>query len=563
MGEGMDGIIKQVMKVVTGSTLTSFDEHCRSLDNTQSKFLRRLVGQNRNSAFGRDYDFASIKTLSDFQRAVPINTYEALQPYIDRALNGEPSQLTTEKPVLFATTSGTTGASKYIPVTPTSKASKSKLMRVWLGALFRDHPATLDGKILAVVSPEVEGNSPGGTPYGAESGHGYRAMSPAVKAQYSSPYEVALIEDYEARYYALVRIACGQALSLLFAVNPSTALLLAQKVGEHTAEIIKDVRDGTLSSSFNIAPEIRQVIEPLLAPDPQRATELEAAAFRGGGRLLPRTVWPELACIACWKGGTVGMYLDRFKDYFDPATPVRDIGYFASEVRGSVVLSDEGSAGVLSVTENLFEFAPADGVAKPAGDDLLLPHQLEEGGQYFIYVTTLAGLYRYEMNDLMEVTGFHGETPVLRFLHKGKGMVSFTGEKLSETQVIEAVERALPDRRGAYEFIAAVGEVPDERPRYAFLIEFDAPVGEDEGHRMLRGIEDALCDVNVEYAAKRKSLRIEPPVLRTIRAGEFSDYRRREVEKGRKDGQFKTLRLTADAAFGNEFEFDREIALPD
>ncbi len=559
----MDGVLKQIMKMVTGSTLRSFDDHCQSLGDTQSWVLRRLVGPNKNSAFGRDHGFASIKTISDFQRAVPVCSYEDLQPYIDRSLNGEPNQLTAEKPLMFATTSGTTGASKYIPVTRTSKASKSKLMRVWLGALFKDHPATLEGKILAVVSPEVESYSAGGIPCGAESGHGYRAMSPAVKAQYSAPYEVAMIEDYEARYYALVRIACGQSLGLLFAVNPSTALLLAQKMGAHTAAIIKDVRDGTLSSDFDIAPEIRPVIEPLLAPDPQRATELEAAAYRGGGQLLPRTVWPELACIASWKGGTVGMYLDRFGDYFDPATPVRDIGYFASEVRGSVVLTDEGSSGVLSVTENLFEFAPANGTAKPSGDELLLPHQLEQGGQYFIYVTTLAGLYRYEMNDLMEVTGFYGQTPILRFLHKGKGMVSFTGEKLSESQVITAVDRALADRRGAFEFIAAVGEVPEERPRYAFLIEFDELPGDDEARSMLRGIEDALCEVNVEYAAKRKSLRIDEPVLRTIRQGEFNDYRRREVEKGRKDGQFKTLRLTTDTAFADEFEVDGEVALQD
>ena len=78
---------------------------------------------------------------------------------------------------------------------------------------------------------------------------------------------------------------------------------------------------------------------------------------------------------------------------------------------------------------------------------------------------------------------------------------------------------------------------------------------------MLRGIEDALCELNMEYAAKRKSLRIDPPVLRRIRSGAFDNYRRREVEKGRKDGQFKTLRLTMDTAFADEFEFEGEIAL--
>jgi hypothetical protein len=559
----MQGVVKQIMRIATGSTLSSFDEQCRALGDTQAKVLRRLMNRNKGTAFGRAHGFGAIKTMAEFQRAVPVCAYDDLRPYIERSLNGELNQLTSETPVMFATTSGTTGTPKYIPVTPNSKASKSKLMRVWMGALFRDHSGALDGKILGVVSPEVESYSPAGIPCGAESGHGYRAMSPAVRAQYTAAYEVCEIKDYESRYYTLVRTACGEVVSLLYACNPSTVLLLAQKMGTYTEQIIKDVRDGTLSTEFDIAPEIRQVIEPTLKPDPQRATLLEAAAYRGDGKLLPRTVWPELACIACWKGGTVGMYLDRFGDYFDAATPVRDIGYFASEIRGSVVLSDEDSSGALSVTENLFEFAPANGTGKPLGDELLLPHQLELGGQYFIYVTTPAGLYRYEMNDLMEVTGFHGQTPMMRFLQKGKGMVSFTGEKLSESQVITAVERGLADRRGGFDFITALGEVPDETPRYAFLVEFDEPLGDEDGRRLLGNIEDALCELNGEYATKRQSLRIGAPVLRRIRSGAFNDYRRREVENGRLDGQFKTLRLTTDTAFADEFEIEGEVGLPD
>jgi hypothetical protein len=320
------------------------------------------------------------------------------------------------------------------------------------------------------------------------------------------------------------------------------------------------VRDGTLSTAFGIQPEIRAVLEGVLQPDPQRATELESAAYRGDGVLLPRHVWPDMACINCWKGGTVGMYLDRFDDYFMPGLLVRDVGYFASEVRGSVVISDESSAGVLSITENFMEFSPADGNGTPQADQLLLADQLEAGQQYFIYVTTKGGLYRYDMNDIIEVTGFHGQTPIIRFVQKGKGMVSFTGEKLSESQVIAAVDKALVERKGAYEFITAVGEVPGDKPRYAFLVECDQPVSGAQGPAMLGSIEHALKAQNAEYASKRDSLRIESPVLRIIKTGAFEAYRRREVDKGRKDGQFKTLRLTTDTSFADEFEVAQEFS---
>jgi len=47
--------------------------------------------------------------------------------------------------------------------------SKSYLMRIWLAAMERDH-RLFDGRILTMVSPEVESYAPCGTPCGAESG---------------------------------------------------------------------------------------------------------------------------------------------------------------------------------------------------------------------------------------------------------------------------------------------------------------------------------------------------------------------------------------------------------
>ena len=78
---------------------------------------------------------------------------------------------------------------------------------------------------------------------------------------------------------------------------------------------------------------------------------------------------------------------------------------------------------------------------------------------------------------------------------------------------------------------------------------------------LLRQIEAAMRQENMEYASKRDSYRLLPPVLRAIRAGEFEQYRKREVAKGRKDGQFKIIRLTTDVSFGKEFEAVADFAL--
>lgn len=556
-------LLDLVIRAVGAETLFRFNGHCGSPRKSQENLLRHILKLNEKSAYGRKHDFSSIHSLAEYQKSIPINSYSDLSPYIERSLNGVPSQLTEQTPILFATTSGTTGKSKFIPVTPQSKKIKSRLTRTWVAGIHRDYPDIFKGQILSVVSPEVESHAPCGIPCGAESGQGYRDMPPALKKHYSQPYEVYTIKDYDSKYYTMLRIAAGQSISFMVACNPSTILVMAQRLGTNSEEIIKDVQDGTLSQGIEISDDIRAVVEKQLQPDPDRARYLEEAAAENGGVLLPLHVWPELQLIGCWKGGSVSLYLSHFDKYFRPGLPVRDMGWLASEVRGSVPLSDAGDDGPLAIDTNVYEFFPVDDPGVPAGDNLLTVDQLEKGKRYFVYVTTYAGLYRYDMNDILEVTGFHKETPLVRFVQKGKGVVSFTGEKLYEDQVFTAVDQALGEHnyRGRHEFITALGEMREDRPRYVFLVEFDEVIDREEARMLIAAIEKAVCQQNMEYDSKRNSHRIGPPVLRVIKPGEFVSYRERQVNKGKMDGQFKRLRLTKDAAFADEFESVFEVEL--
>ena len=79
------------------------------------------------------------------------------------------------------------------------------------------------------------------------------------------------------------------------------------------------------------------------------------------------------------------MYVDKFDEYYRSDIPVRDIGYFASEHRGSVPLTDDGSSGVLAIPTNLYEFFPLNEDRKPKGAELLTVEELEEGQRYYIY----------------------------------------------------------------------------------------------------------------------------------------------------------------------------------
>jgi hypothetical protein len=560
----MSFVAKLVFSLTGPLTINEFEKACRHPHQAQESLLRQILERNKDTSFGRKHGFARIKTLPAYQKQVPVSTYEDLKPYIEAELRGKHGQLTAGKPVLFAMTSGTTGDAKYIPVTPESRKAKADLMKVWISAFYRDHPEIFSERVLSIVSPEMEERSPAGTPCGSESGHAYRNIPAPIRSLYALPYEVFQIEDYEARYYTILRITAAQSISLIVTVNPSTLLVLCERLAQHTRRLIHDIRHGGLSEHFNVPAEIREKIKTYLAPNPDRADELQRVAAPNGGKLSPRLIWPKLAAVACWQGGTVGGYLEKLKSYFPENIPFRDLGYLASEQRGSVPLFDDADSGVLAIATNVYEFWPAEkdpGERKPRRDQLLLAHEVELGKRYFVYVTTLGGLYRYEMNDIIEVSAYYKKTPMIRFIQKGKGMVSFTGEKLSEAQVLSAVEQAFQAVTGKYDFISAVGEMNGTEPRYIFLAEFDKVPSAAQLQELVRCLDGSLCEQNPEYASKRKSQRLAPPLLRIARRGEFDKFRKRKVNNGSPDGQFKILRLTDDANFAKEFAVLRDVEL--
>jgi GH3 auxin-responsive promoter len=546
------------LRVTAPFAVRRFEHRCSAPAEAQQGLLAKLLADNADSEYGRRHGFAGVTTFSQFQQRVPLSTYDDLEPYVRAAMNGRPNQLTAQTPVLFTTTSGTTGARKYIPMTPDGRHAKARAMRLWFAALLHDHPRMDHGKVLSLVSPEVESRAPNGVACGAESGHTYRNMPRTVRSIHAAPYDVFTIGDYEAKYYTLVRVAAGKDVTGIITPNPSTILVLADRLGRHTESIVRDVHDGTLAAA--VPPAIHAQLG--LRPDPARARQLEGIAANAGGTLLPGLVWPRLAAIGCWKGGTVGSYLVKFESYFPRQPPVRDLGYLATELHGSIPLSDNSDAGVLAVLTNVVEFRPADDGGSPDGRNLLRIEQLEVGQRYFIFVTNAAGLYRYDMNDIVEVVGKYAGTPLIRFVQKGKGVVSYTGEKLYESQILAAVDEAFAARRGRYQFIAAVAAIaPGESvPSLTFLVEFDDPVDDGAGAALAAELDAALSRHNSEYESKRSSSRYGSPVLRLVRPGEFDRYRRRTVEGGeRADGQFKILRLTSDESFAKEFDFDREL----
>ncbi len=524
----------------------------------QQRLLRSILERNKDTEYGRAYQFGSLKSLADFQGNVPIVDYEHIRERIDRMTQGEENILTAETPVLFAQTSGTTGTPKYIPVTPTCQ--KGGGTTTWLHFARKDHPAMFAGKVITIVSPAVEGRTPCGIPFGSTSGMVIRELPGIVQSAYAVPYEVYEVEDYDAKYYALLRFGVAENVTMLGTANPSSVVKLAEMADRLSDSLIRDIRDGTLGDEFEIQPELRRKLEPKLRADPQRARDLEQMRERRGGRLLPADYWPRMALIGCWKGGTVSSYLERFPAWYDPdgrGMPAnRDMGYLASEARMSIPVSDHGAGGVLSVHLNVFELVPAEDIDGRPGDPdswrFLGVDEVEVGHEYYVFITTTGGLYRYDMNDVIEVVGRYRKAPVIVFRRKGRGMTNLTGEKLSVNQLIEAVARA--SSAAGVEAPHFKAEPDSDASRYVFKVEFRPTPDEATARTFLKSADQSLDELNIEWKTKRASGRLRDPVLQVMKEGWYERGKQKLVAEGKRLFQAKTILLDAKAVYRPEPE---------
>jgi hypothetical protein len=261
------------------------------------------------------------------------------------------------------------------------------------------------------------------------------------------------------------------------------------------------------------------------------------------GRLRPADAWPNLRLLSCWKGGTMPLYLRRLPELYG-SCPIRDIGYMASEGRGATPLVNAGAAGVLSVTSHFFEFVRA-AERDLAAPDFLTCDRLEPDQEYYIFLTTSAGLYRYDINDIVRVVDFHRDTPVIEFVRKGGGVTSITGEKLYESHVIEAMDRAVARRPHLKpSFFVLYADLA--AANYKLCVEHDRRLERAELDELLARFEAALGEVNIEYPYKRASLRIKDPEIFSLPQGASVRLIQHIGQRSAQDNQAKVPRLSRD-----------------
>ncbi len=458
---------------------------------TQQQVFRALIGQGRNTAFGRDHHFEAIKSPADFAERVPIRHYEDLKPYVERVVGGEEAVLWPGRPAYFAKTSGTTSGVKYIPITAASIAYQVAASRDAILHYIHEtgNADFVDGKMIFLQgSPELQEKN--GIKLGRLSGISAHYVPAYLQKNRLPSWETNCIEDWEEKVDTIVEETLGEDMTVIAGI-PSWVQMYFEKLQARSGKKI-----GELFRNFQLF-------------------------IYGGVNYEPYRARFE---------SLIGRKVDSIELF--PASE----GFFAyqdsQEAPGMLLLLDSGIYYEFVKASDFFE-------EKPQRIGL---QEVELGVNYVMIISTNAGLWAYNLGDTIQ---FVSKNP-FRIIVSGRieHFISAFGEHVIAKEVEVAMQKAVAAtgaRVNEFTVVPQINPEGQQLPYHEWLVEFENTPADMQKFRSV--LDRALQEQNSYYFDLIEGRILQPLKVTFIKKGGFRAYMK---SKGKLGGQNKVQRLYND-----------------
>ncbi len=469
----------------------------------QEKWLQQLVKRAANTQFGKEHDFASIRTHNDFQQRVPLRDYEQLRPYIGRITKGEKDVLWPNKPIYFAKTSGTTSGTKYIPITRDSVNNHFGTARnaLLLYANETSNYQFFDGKMIFLSGSPVL-TKVGGIRTGRLSGIVNHHIPTWLRSNQMPSFKTNCLEDWE------------------------------QKLDKIVKETLK--KDMTLISG--IPPWIQMYFDRLMEKSGKSIGELYpnfSVMVHGGVNFEPYRSKME---------ASIGNKIDSVETY--PASE-GFIAFQSSQQDKSLLLNT--NSGIF------FEFVPANQIHQSDPTRLSLG-EVETGVNYAIILNTNAGLWSYVIGDTVKFTSLNPYKIIVT--GRTKHFISAFGEHVIGEEVESAILSVAQQQNiRITEFtVAPMISETNEQSYHEWLVEFDTMPPNMEQFAL--AVDELLQQKNSYYADLVKGNILQALKITPLKKNAFRDYMK---SIGKLGGQNKVPRLSNTRNVARELEKYRMV----
>ena len=463
-------------------------------EEMQHEILQYLVKRGKDTEYGRKYLFSTINNYNDFAQNIPLNTYEELKGYIDRMRHGERNILWPGQVKWYAKSSGTTNdKSKFIPITHEgSQDVHYQGAKDVLAYYLSNNPDSklFSGKGLILGGSHSPNYNLPNSLVGDLSAILIENINPLANLVRVPSKEVALLSDFEVKRDKIAREVLSQNVTNISGV-PSWMLSVLVRVMELS------------------------------------------------GKKHLQEVWPNLEVF--FHGGIA---FTPYREQYEQLITKQDMHYMetynASE--GFFGIQDDPNDKSMLLTLDYgvyYEFLPMDEFENEKPNIVPL-EGVEVGRNYAMIISTVCGLWRYEIGDTIQFTSVRPYKFVIT--GRTKYFINAFGEELIMDNAEKGIEAACKATGAQISDYTAAPIFMDSNAkcRHQWLIEFTKmPDSISDFERIL---DSKLQEINSDYEAKRfHDVTLQQLEVVVARKDLFNDWLK---SKGKLGGQHKIPRLS-------------------
>ena len=547
--------------------------------------------------------------IEKFQNKIPIVNYEDIKEFVEREKSGESNVLLSDKIKLFELTSGSTSDVKYIPYTKKFLKSYMNGVFSWIYNLYQNNKRLFLGSSYWSVSPILkrEAVTSGGIRVGIEDDTSYfdKVSAFFLNKLFTVPKEIKNTQNMEDfLLITAVFLLLSENLTMISVWSPSFLMILLDFIEKNHKVICQIVKSEDLGTEFFADKNLGnkkyfQIIQKkyrklwkknrskflinyfekyeknILSKNDktqnleitEKNNENEIMAenknleTKSGNKIVENfvdysVIWEKLSLVSCWADSDSYEIFIKLKEKLNPNKKNINLkfqgkGLMSTECIVSFPLENVKNGSVAAYNSFFYEFIQvSDDKLENRSPKLL--DELELGERYCVVVTTNAGLYRYNTNDIVEVTGFYHKIPIVKFVGRINNFSDIVGEKLKNSFVEKQVLKTLEENNIKSEFLLfAPVKNETEGIFYTLFLEIKKDGRKFNWKQIENEINSSLCKAfHYEYAYKLGQLRkvrvflIEKDGLKTYTA---------EKSKKQKIGDIKYRLLDKNFGWENKF----------
>jgi len=541
-----------VQKIIIGALIAKGKSALKQLDRIAPKYeeyyyhhLQKLIDENKDTVFGKQHNFSCIKNYNDYVKNVPLSDYSDYAELIDRISEKNEQNILTKQPVVhFTVTSGTTSAPKLIPLiqegidlctvytVPAVMANVEKALKEKGKNLPKE-------KGLLLIDFGLDSTTEFGIRKGGVSGASIRKHLKAIEKISVSPKEIITATEYlDSKYLHLLFALKEKNISWIASSYMTVVAGIIDCLNDNWEKLCHDIKTGEISADIKMSDEARIALNSKLKPDPVRASELRKI-FEAGvtNPSVAKLVWPKLSGVSAIGTGNFKIHAEKVRRFTGDDVELISPVIEASESLIAIATSCNNEEFTIVPQAGFFEFIPEDDPAK-----VLPMDKLEVGKNYEIVLTTISGLYRYRIGDVITVSGYYGQIPKIKFSHRANVYINIAGEKTSEAYLLEAIDYFEEKTNIKISEYCAYADTNDTPGHYVLLLEPAEAIDMSKLNEYEEIIEEGL-QIQFGYKYERECGNIHHSRLFIQQRQTHLFYRELQIMKGAPRNQLKPVRV--------------------